>query len=175
MPFYKVYVCVYSENKRVRRNSCIGYTLYVCAFEESNNYWKSNGQVVMVVIVSLWISIDTLVTLRYSAPYSFSPYVLPDKINTTNKMSFWVISIVYAAVQTVNMYTCIHVRGLESHLKQLIFLRKSDCLGCAVLLCLVVCLTLLASFFLPSHLSLKHVYNSLYTVYSILGMCYILW
>ena len=36
---------------------------------------------------------------------------------------------------------------------QLIFLRKSDCLGCAVLLCLV-CLTLLASFFLPSHLSL---------------------
>ena len=35
--------------------------------------------------------------------------------------------------------------------------RKSDCLGCAVLLCLVVCLTLLASFFLPSHLSLKHV------------------
>ena len=32
--------------------------------------------------------------------------------------------------------------------------RKSDCLGCAVLLCLV-CLTLLASFFLPSHLSLK--------------------
>ena len=34
---------------------------------------------------------------------------------------------------------------------------KSDCLGCAVLL--VVCLTLLASFFLPSHLSLKHVYN----------------
>ena len=36
---------------------------------------------------------------------------------------------------------------------QLIFLRKSDCLGCAVLLCLVVYLTLLATFFLPSHLS----------------------
>ena len=33
---------------------------------------------------------------------------------------------------------------------QLIFLRKSDCLGCAVLLRVVVCLTLLASFF---HLS----------------------
>ena len=32
----------------------------------------------------------------------------------------------------------------------------SDCLGCAVLLCLVVCLTLLAPFFLPSHLTLKH-------------------
>ena len=30
---------------------------------------------------------------------------------------------------------------------------KSDCLGCAVF----VCLTLLASFFLPSHLSLKQV------------------
>ena len=41
--------------------------------------------------------------------------------------------------------------------RQLIFLRKSDYFGCAVLLCLVVCLTLLASFFFPSHLSLKHV------------------
>ena len=36
------------------------------------------------------------------------------------------------------------------------FLWKSDCLGCAVLLCLVVCLTLLTSFSLPSHLSIKH-------------------
>ena len=34
--------------------------------------------------------------------------------------------------------------------RQLILLRNSDCLGCAVLVCLVVCLTLLASFFLPS-------------------------
>ena len=56
--------------------------------------------------------------------------------------------------------TCIvhvHVEccGFESHPSQLIFLKKSDCLGYAVLLCLVVvCLTLLASFFLPSHLSL---------------------
>ena len=39
-------------------------------------------------------------------------------------------------------------RGFESHPRQLIFRQKSDCLGCAVLLCLVVCLTLLASFFL---------------------------
>ena len=57
--------------------------------------------------------------------------------------------------------TVIHVhecRGFESHPRQLIFSRKSDCLGCAVLLylvCLFVCLGLLASFFLPSHLSLK--------------------
>ena len=32
-------------------------------------------------------------------------------------------------------------------------------LGCAVLLCLVVCLTLLASFFLPSPSLIKHVYT----------------
>ena len=38
------------------------------------------------------------------------------------------------------------------------YLRKSDCLECAVLLCLVVSLTLLASFFLPSHLSLTCVH-----------------
>ena len=44
------------------------------------------------------------------------------------------------------------------HLRQLIVLRTCDCLGCAVLLCLVVCLTMLASFFPPSHLSLKHVW-----------------
>ena len=53
------------------------------------------------------------------------------------------------------VYTC---TSSLTYLGQLIFPRKSDCLGCAVLLCLVclfVCLTLLASFFLPSHLSLK--------------------
>ena len=49
--------------------------------------------------------------------------------------------------------------GFESHPRQLIFLRKSDCLGCAVLLCLVVCSTLLASF-LFLHLSLTlNIYN----------------
>ena len=52
----------------------------------------------------------------------------------------------------------VECRGFESHLRQLIFSRKNDCLGCAVLLCLVVCLTLLASFFLPSHLSFKNMY-----------------
>ena len=41
----------------------------------------------------------------------------------------------------------------ESHLRQLIFSRKSDCLGCAVLLCLV-CLFDLACFFLSSFSSL---------------------
>ena len=49
----------------------------------------------------------------------------------------------------------IECRGFKSHPRQLFFPRKSDCLGCAVLLCLVVYLTLLASFFLPSHLSLN--------------------
>ena len=37
-----------------------------------------------------------------------------------------------------------HTRGSS------FFLWKSNCLGCAVLLCFVVCMTLLASFFLPS-------------------------
>ena len=53
----------------------------------------------------------------------------------------------------MNQQVHVECRGFESHQRQLIFLRKSDCLGCAVLLCLVVCLTLLASFFIPSHLS----------------------
>ena len=53
----------------------------------------------------------------------------------------------------IYMYTC----TCPEAARQLIFLRKSDCLGCAVLLCLVVCLTLLASFFLPSHISCTHI------------------
>ena len=44
-------------------------------------------------------------------------------------------------------------RGFVSHLRQLIFSRKSDYLGCAVLLCLV-CLFDLACFFLSSFSSL---------------------
>ena len=44
-------------------------------------------------------------------------------------------------------------RGFESHPRQLIFLRKSDCLGCAVLIYLV-CLFDLACFFLPYFTSL---------------------
>ena len=89
----------------------------------------------------------------------------------------------YTIHTNMGMYMHVHVvehsvygvecRGFESHPRQMgeyvstqtlvigssFFLRKSDCLGCAVLLCLVVCLTLLASLFLPSHLSLKHVYT----------------
>ena len=59
--------------------------------------------------------------------------------------------------------TSVHAecRGFKSHLRQLILLRKSDCLGCAVLLCLV-CLFDLACFFLPSFSSLiKHALSCL--------------
>ena len=65
---------------------------------------------------------------------------------------------VHALGSSAGRVLCLECRGFESHPRQLIFLRKSDCLRCAVLLCLVVCLTLLASFFLPSYLSLKHVH-----------------
>ena len=50
------------------------------------------------------------------------------------------------------------------HLRQLIFLRKSDCLGCTVLLCLVVCLTLLASsFFLHLSNMIVYLYTSVHS------------
>ena len=45
------------------------------------------------------------------------------------------------ALLHVHAFTCIHVRSSFFH-------GESDCLGCVVLLCLVVCMTLLASFFL---------------------------
>ena len=60
--------------------------------------------------------------------------------------------------------------------RQLIFLRKSDCLGCAVLPCCVVCLTLLGSFFLPSHLSLNiYMYTCTHVQYSTLYGCSVLY
>ena len=63
-----------------------------------------------------------------------------------------VIATMYIVVLCLNLV--IHkCRGFESHLRQLIFSRKSGCLGCAVLLCLV-CLFDLACFFLPSFSSL---------------------
>ena len=47
---------------------------------------------------------------------------------------------------------CVRVPPEAAHF----FKRKSDCLGCAVLLWFVVCLTLLASFFLPSFVIFSH-------------------
>ena len=73
----------------------------------------------------------------------------------TTKVGHISTESVHGIVLSMYMY-------MPTRSRQLIFLRKSDCLWCAVLLCLVVCLTLLASFFLPSHLSLKHVHIHVY-------------
>ena len=51
------------------------------------------------------------------------------------------------------LYTCIY-HAILYRLGTYVSYMCCDCLGCAVLLCLVVCLTLLASFFLPSFSSL---------------------
>ena len=53
------------------------------------------------------------------------------------------------AIRCVSQCT-LYAWVFESHPRQLIFLLKSDCLGCAVSLCFVVYMTLLASFFLHS-------------------------
>ena len=71
-----------------------------------------------------------------------------------SQLSCFGSSVVERSVKSVEYH------GFESHPRQLIFLRKSDCLGCAVLLCLV-CLFDLACFFLPSS-SLKHVHVHVY-------------
>ena len=51
----------------------------------------------------------------------------------------------------------LRTRGFESHPRQLI-LGKVTALGVLCCFALFVCLTLLASFFLPSHLSFKNMY-----------------
>ena len=82
-----------------------------------------------------------------------------DQLAVSNKQSYCTCTMI-ACTRRKSLGTRLYIySGFESHLRQLIFLRKSDCLGCAVLLCLV-CLFDLACFFLPSHLSLKHVYTA---------------
>ena len=81
---------------------------------------------------------------------------------TIHRRNSHIIITMYVHVVECSVYS-VECHGFESHLRQLIFLRISDYLGCAVLLCLVDCLTLLASVFLPSHLSLKHVSMVIYT------------
>ena len=65
----------------------------------------------------------------------------------------------------VDVHVHVHVecRGFKSHLRQLIFLGNLTALGVLCCFALFVCLTLLASFFLPSHLSFKNMYMYMYT------------
>ena len=62
-------------------------------------------------------------------------------------------------------------RGFESRPRQLIFLGKVTALGVLCCFALFVCLTLLASFFLPSHL-IKNVYTfNAYTISELFILC----
>ena len=54
------------------------------------------------------------------------------------------------------LHVCCHYGNTLYQTRQLIFLRKSDCLGCAVLLNLLCCLFDLACFFLSSFLLISH-------------------
>ena len=56
----------------------------------------------------------------------------------------------------------IECRGFESHPGSSFFLGKVTALGVLCCFALFVCLTLLASFFLPSHLSFKNMYMHVY-------------
>ena len=67
---------------------------------------------------------------------------------------------IFTSLCTSYTCTCAECREFESHPRQLIFLQKSNCLGCAVLLCFVVSMALLASFFLPSE-SLVNMSNNI--------------
>ena len=92
----------------------------------------------------------------------------------------------YTCVHLILTYAIVYIQytccGFESHLRQLIFPWKSDCLGCVVLLCLVVCLTLLASFL---HLPLMHMhvqcnlyavtYPTIFSVFTCLKIYHALW
>ena len=103
----------------------------------------------MIVMFSLHVLIFTypINTDKQGMLEQFAPTYYVCLTVITHTRSVQVAHILTPVYMT--LYIIIYIVH-ESHPRQLIFLRKSDCLGCAVLLCLVVCLTLLASFFLPS-------------------------
>ena len=55
------------------------------------------------------------------------------------------MSTVYVIIYIYTIYDDCDDAVIYTHVNA-----QSDCLGCVVLLCFVVCMTLLASFFLPS-------------------------
>ena len=67
-----------------------------------------------------------------------------------HQKSLYMYRNVRTSMSICMVYVHLHVEcgGFKSHPRQLVFLWKSDYFGCAVLLCLVVCLILLASLFL---------------------------
>ena len=67
----------------------------------------------------------------------------------------WIIAVSYVhAVLLYRQYTCIITNMYSSF-----FLGKVTALGVLCCFALFVCLTMLASFFLPSHLSFKNMYR----------------
>ena len=86
--------------------------------------------------------------LRASVPEVLNELSIP--LGHHSSHAQWVVS-----VSSVDKYTS---NSTHEHIQMYMYMWKSDCLGCAALLCLVVCLTLLATFFIPSHPSLKQVH-----------------
>ena len=86
------------------------------------------------------------------------PLFQMEKIVRTPSISQYIHNHIYLfnfeviiSIENLFSYICM----FESHLRQLIF---STALGVLCCFALFVCLTLLASFFLPSHLSFKDMY-----------------
>ena len=89
-----------------------------------------------------------------SSSASPSPVPQPERLHSPARTEGLAVSV--HSIMCI-IYTCSNIilfheakmRDVYMHESNLRQLWKSDCLGCAVLLCLVVCLTLLVSFFLP--------------------------
>ena len=79
-----------------------------------------------------------------------------DEKEERSKQGIHVCTCMYMYMKSVPIYVIVHVQ--EAHFS-LFFLWKSDCLGCAVLLCLV-CLFDLACFFFSSFSSLVKTFLS---------------
>ena len=74
----------------------------------------------------------------------------PDTVLVVKKIRDTEVTVKFKTIVRFLMNVSKYVHALEAAHFSFV---KSDYLGCVVLLCLVVCLTLLASFFLPSFIS----------------------
>ena len=85
--------------------------------------------------VHVYVNVDSLKNIKRREAHAITPYTCIYNVHVKHET-------------VIHVHEC---RGFESHPRQLIFSRKSDCLGCAVLLylvCLFVWACLLLSFFL---------------------------
>ena len=131
-------------------NYCTCTCIHVCCRLLPN---IDQQEILVVYPVDTALPHPATVDLSRALPWTYLKIICfkLNSIQTIDSSLVIIVIITYMHVHVV-IITCACI----CHSRQLLFLRKSDCLGCAVLLCLI-CLFDFACFFLSS--LIKNMYN----------------